>query len=42
MKKYKDLISLLRFFLKKQINELLKNDICLKILGEISLFPLIL
>ena len=34
-----DLISLLRFFLKKQINELLKNDICLKILGEISLFP---
>ena len=24
-----DLISLLRFFLKRQINELLKNDICL-------------
>ena len=34
-----DLISLLRFFLKRQINELLKNDICLRILGEISLFP---
>ena len=34
-----DLISLLRFFLKRQINELLKNDICLKVLGEISLFP---
>ena len=34
-----DLISLLRFFLKRQINELLKNDICLKILGEVSLFP---
>ena len=34
-----DLIGLLRFFLKKQINELLKNDISLKILGEISLFP---
>ena len=34
-----DLISLLRFFLKRQINEFLKNDICLKILGEISLFP---
>ena len=34
-----DLISLLRFFLKRQINELLKNDICLKILGEISVFP---
>ena len=34
-----DLIGLLRFFLKRQINELLKNDICLKILGEISLFP---
>ena len=35
-----DLISLLRFFLKRQINEFLKNDICLKILGEISLFPI--
>ena len=34
-----DLIGLLRFFLKRQINELLKNDICLKVLGEISLFP---
>ena len=34
-----DLISLLRFFLKRQINEFLKNDICLKVLGEISLFP---
>ena len=34
-----DLIGLLRFFLKRQINEFLKNDICLKILGEISLFP---
>ena len=34
-----DLISLLRFFLKRQINEFLENDICLKILGELSLFP---
>ncbi len=34
-----DLISLLRFFLKKQINELLENDICLKVLGEVDLFP---
>ena len=34
-----DLISLLRYFLKKQINDLLKNDICLKVLGEITLFP---
>ena len=34
-----DLISLLRFFLKRQINELLKNDICLRVLGEIALFP---
>ncbi len=34
-----DLISLLRFFLKKKINELLKNDICLKVLGELTLFP---
>ena len=34
-----DLINLLRFFLKRQINEFLKNDICLKILGEVSLFP---
>ena len=34
-----DLISLLRFFLKRQINELLKNDICLKVLGELTLFP---
>ena len=35
----RDLISLLRFFLKRQVNELLKNDICLKVLGDISLFP---
>ena len=34
-----DLISLLRYFLKKQINDLLKNNICLKVLGEITLFP---
>ena len=34
-----DLISLLRYFLKKQINDLLKNDICLKVLGEITSFP---
>ena len=34
-----DLISLLRYFLKKQINDLLKNDICIKVLGEITLFP---
>ena len=34
-----DLISLLRFFLKRQINDLLKNDICLKVLGEVALFP---
>ena len=34
-----DLISLLRFFLKRKINELLKNDICLKVLGELTLFP---
>ena len=34
-----DLIGLLRYFLKRQINEFLKNDICLKILGETSLFP---
>ena len=34
-----DLISLLRFFLNRQINEFLKYDICFKILGEISLFP---
>ncbi len=34
-----DLISLLRYFLKKQINDLIKNDICLKVLGELELFP---
>ena len=34
-----DLISLLRFFLKRQINELLRNDIRLKVLGELALFP---
>ena len=34
-----DLISLLRYFLKQQINDFLKNDICLKVLGEITLFP---
>ena len=34
-----DLINLLRFFLKRQIKEFLKNDICLKVVGEISLFP---
>ena len=30
-----DLISLLRFFLKRQINEFLKNDICLKIIRNL-------
>ena len=34
-----DLIGLLRFFLKRQFSEFLKNDICLKVLGEISIFP---
>ena len=35
-----DLIGLLRFFLKKEINNLIKSGIKLKILGELSLFPL--
>ncbi len=34
-----DLIGLLRFFLNKQIDNLLKEGICLKVLGDISLFP---
>ena len=34
-----DLISLLRYFLKKEINNLIKSGIKLKILGELSLFP---
>ena len=35
-----DLISLLRYFLKKEINNLIKSGIKLKILGELSLFPI--
>ena len=34
-----DLIGLLRFFLKKEINNLIKSGIKIKILGELSLFP---
>jgi undecaprenyl diphosphate synthase len=34
-----DLIGLLRYFLKKEINNLIKSGIKIKILGELSLFP---
>ena len=34
-----DLISLLRYFLNKEINNLIKSGIKLKVLGELSLFP---
>ena len=34
-----DLIGLLRFFFKKEINNLIKSGIKIKILGELSLFP---
>lgn len=34
-----DLLGLLRYFLKNQIKDLLEQDISIKVLGDLSLFP---
>ena len=38
-KEVQDLLGLLRYFLKNQIKDLLEQDISIKVLGDLSLFP---